>query len=118
MDDGLRKLARMALAKHLQNPSGFDSLAASLASYVDVPSVITSALELTQGRKNEDEEKRIMEDYLAAVRKRFLKNQGKALANQLRDGSPEDRNVELEQFMNIQRDRLAVKQAKETDGHE
>lgn len=118
MDDGLRKLARMALAKHLQNPSGFDSLAASLASYVDVPSVITSALELTQGRKSEDEERRIMTDYLAAVRKRFLKNQGKAMANQLRDGSSQDRNETLEQFMNVQRDRLAVKQVKETDGHE
>lgn len=118
MDDGLRKLSRMALAKHLQNPSGFDSLAASLASYVDVPSVITSALEITQGRKDEDEEERIMTDYLAAVRKRFLKNQGKAIANQLRDGSTQDRNETLEQFMNVQRDRLAVKQAKETDGHE
>lgn len=123
MDDGLRKLARMALAKHLQNPSGFDSLAASLMSYVDDPSVITSALELTQGLKNTtgdeaDAERRIMTDYLAAIRKRFLKNQGKAIANQLRDGNAHDRNETLEQFMNVQRDRLAVKQVKETDGHE
>lgn len=119
MDDGLRKLSRMALAKHLQNPSGFDSLAASLASFVDVPSVITSALELTQDAKGEDDERRLMGDYLTAVRNRSLKNQGKAIANQLRDsgssaGSIENRNEALEQFMNIQRDRLAIKQ----DGHE
>jgi hypothetical protein len=53
----------------------------------------------------EEGQRKLMGDYLNAIRKRFLQNQAKALANQIRDqATPET----LEQFMNIQRDRLSL----------
>ncbi len=102
--DGLRKLTALASERYRQKPDDFDRLAASLASQVDSPSAISSRAD-----SDETEERRLMIDYLTAIRNRFLKNQAKVLANQLRDNSsPELRVQTLEQFMNIQRNRLAI----------
>lgn len=103
--EGIRSLMAITLEKYGQRPESFASLAASLASQIDQPSLITCSQGLTRSSGGDTEERRLMSDYLHAIRKRFLKNQGKALANQLRDqASPE----KLEQFMNIQRDRLSL----------
>jgi DNA primase len=49
--------------------------------------------------------RKLMGDYLNAIRKRFLQSQAKALATQIKNqATPET----LEQFMNIQRDRLSL----------
>lgn len=103
---GVRRLLTLALEKYGQKPDSFDSLAASLASQIDQPSIITCSLAITRDLAGGAEErKKLMSDYLNAIRKRFLRNKGKALVSQLRDqASPE----KLEQFMNIQRDRLSL----------
>lgn len=109
---GLRKVMAQALDKYRQKPDSFGSLAASLASQIDQPSIITSSRAMAQDSVDEAEERRLMSDYLNAIRKRFLKSQAQALANQLRDqASPE----KLEQFMNIQRDRLSLNRTPERD---
>lgn len=103
--EGIRRITTLAIEKYRQKPGSFDSLAASLASQIDQPSILTSSLELKRGMTEEAEERRLMSDYLKAIRKRFFKNQGKALTKQIRDqASPE----KLEQFMNIQRNRLSL----------
>jgi DNA primase len=106
--DGVRQLLVMALERYGQRPDSFDTLAASLASQLDQPNIITCSLELTRAMGDdarEEGQRKLMGDYLNAIRKRFLQNQAKALANQIRDqATPET----LEQFMNIQRDRLSL----------
>jgi DNA primase len=118
---GIRRVLTLAAEKYRQSPGSFATLAASLASQIDMPSIITSSLDIPREHSKEhaktpalpepnrsednDDERRLMSDYLNAIRKRFLKNQGQALASQLRDqASPE----KLEQFMNIQRNRLSL----------
>jgi DNA primase len=105
-DDGVRQALAFAVAKYGQGPENFDKLAASLASQVDSPNAIMSALELIKETSHDlIEERNLMSDYMTAIRKRFLSRQAKVLANQLRDQSSPEK---LEQFMNIQRNRLAV----------
>lgn len=105
--DGIRRVLSISVEKYRQKPETFGSLAASLASQIDQPSVLTCSLELTQGMRSQGdaEERRLMSDYLNAIRKRFLKNQAKVLATQLRDQASLEK---LEQFMNIQRNRLSL----------
>lgn len=103
--EGIRRIAALALENYRQDPSSFGSLAASLASKIDQPGILTCSLEITNGISGETEERRLMSDYLNAIRKRYLNTQARALAQQLKDhASPE----KLEQFMNIQRSRLAI----------
>jgi DNA primase len=107
--EGVRRILSIAIEKYRQKPDSFAILAASLASQIDLPEIITSSLELTRGMadetKREQDQRNLMGDYLNAIRKRFLQKQAKALANQIRDqATPET----LEQFMNIQRDRLSL----------
>jgi|GEM_PF-546693 len=136
---GVKQVLTLAIEKYRQKPESFASLAASLASRVDQPAIITCAIgamrnfatganakagrsragsdensenEMHSNRSDDDspesrqQERRLMSDYFTAIRKRFLKVQALALANQLRDQSSPEK---LEQFMNIQRDRLSMK---------
>ena len=164
---GIKQVLALAVEKYRQSPGSFASLAASLASQIDQPGIITCSLgairtftsgsssqfdsssgsfagtdssdtrgaggnsggndgwsreerpaasgardsfrddfRSTKNPDDEVQERRLMSDYFTAIRKRFLKTQAHALAHQLRDqASPE----KLEQFMNIQRDRLSLK---------
>ena len=106
---GLRKLAAIAQETYRQKPGDFAKLAASLATRIDSPGLLAGREMSDFGESAEDEERRLMTDYMAAVRQRFLKNQGKTLTNKLRDpADPEEREKALEQFMNIQRNRLSI----------
>ena len=136
---GVAQVLLLAVEKYRQKPESFASLAASLASCVDQPAIITCSIgamrnfatganakagqnkagsdenresEMYSNRSDDDspesrqQERRLMSDYFTAIRKRSLKVQALALANQLRDQSSPEK---LEQFMNIQRDRLSMK---------
>ena len=138
-DLGIRQVLGLAIEKYRQRRESFASLAASLASQIDQPSIVTSSLAVTSptlsygtgsnhgrsaresgdpsGSEKRVDERGLMSDYLNAIRKRYLKNQLDALAYQLRDqsnpeNSPEKLLEKLEQFMNIQRDRLSLNRDK------
>ncbi len=104
---GVRRLLEMALENYRQTPGDFAKLAASLASQLDQPSIVTCCFEILSDRqsekRDETEERKLMSDYLTAIRKRSLNNRAKLMANELRNQSSPEK---LEQFMNIQRDRL------------
>jgi DNA primase len=104
---GLRKLAALALERYGQKPGDFAKLGASLASQIDAPGLLFRSE--ASSATDDTEERRLMTDYLNAIRRRDLKNQGKTLSNQFRDqADPEEREKALEQFMNIQRNRLSI----------
>jgi hypothetical protein len=104
---GIKRLLHLAVSKYQANPQAFHELAPSLATVVDNPAIIAVALTVTvEDGAQEGFERRLMTDYLNAIRQRHLKQQAKALASQLKDGvSPE----KLEAFMELQRNRLAKK---------
>jgi DNA primase len=102
---GVRHALEFAIARYRAKPEGFSGIAASLATAVDQPGVITSAMGIVPATAPEGTERKLMGDYLTAIRQRYLKTQGKALASQLRDqASPE----KLEEFMILQRNRISV----------
>ncbi len=119
---GLKQAFNYVFDKYRQNPESFDKLAASLASQIDLPSIVTCSMEITRHlvprseesadasiATNEAEERRLMTDYVNAIQKRYFKERAKALANQLRDKTnPETYPETLEQFMNIQKVRRSL----------
>ncbi len=119
---GLKQAFNYVFDKYRQSPESFDKLAASLASQIDLPSIVTCSMEVTRHlvsrseesagaslATNDAEERRLMTDYVNAIQKRYLKERAKALANQLRDKTnPEMYPETLEQFMNIQKVRRSL----------
>lgn len=103
--DGVRQIMNLAIEKYRQNPSIFDSLGASLASQIDNPSLLTTSFELLREEMGEEEHKKLMNDYMMALSRRFLKDKAKALVHQLRGQSSQET---LEQFMNVLRDRHSL----------
>ena len=104
---GVRAALAAVEKAYRQRPEGFHELASAMVSRVDEPAVLSAAVappDLGVDAVAELERK-LMADYMNAIRQRFLKNQGKALASRLKaSASPE----ELEEFMNIQRHRMGL----------
>lgn len=101
--EGVKRLLKLAVQQFRAKPDHFGNLAADLATWVDLPALLASALPIVEGGGPEGFERRLLSDYIQSLRNRALKRQGKAMVNQLREGaSPEA----MAQFMNIQRTRL------------
>ncbi len=115
---GVRDVFVQALDTYRQRPETFDTLAASLASQIDQPSVLMNAQDLLQRRPKVDseavtspgiEERRLMAEYVNAIKKRFYDQELRLLANQMRNQPNSERHQEmLEQFMNIQKARHSL----------
>lgn len=104
---GIREVLGRAVDVYRQDPDGYSHIAAKLAGEVDHPAALVMALPFVGDQKGTDagleKARQAMGDYLQAIRNRYLKNQAKQLAQQLREGvSPE----KLEEFMTLQRGRL------------
>ena len=100
---GVREIMKRAVVRFREKPEGFSTIAASLTSEVDMPAVLASSLAVTSMVTSEGAEKKLMGDYLAALRSRYQKLQTKNLVAQLREKSTPEM---LEQVQAIQRDRL------------
>lgn len=118
---GIREVFSQALEMYGQRPGSFDRLAASLASQIDQPSVLMSAQDLlrrsAESENSSDsrtEERRLMSEYVNAIKKRYFDQKLRLLANQMRNQPNSDRHQEmLEQFMNIQKARHSLDQEKQ-----
>lgn len=104
--DGIRKVLALATQRCRNLAEGeFASLVAELASKVDEPAALLAAMNAAVEDAPEGIERKLLQDYLTAIRKRYIKAQAKALAGQLKEKASIDT---LEQFMSLQRDRLAL----------
>lgn len=120
---GAKTLLEKAAAICGQHPEKFDKLAGLLTSFVDLPELILSevitesevdsglttssrvATGLMVGLTSEEREAKLFSDCLKRLQDQFLKAQADRLAQEMKTSpSPE----KLEQFMNIQRDRMAL----------
>lgn len=105
----LQELLRRAVLQYKRQAGNFSSLVSSMVSQVDVPAVVLSAMDAVSEDSPEGLERRLLGDYLTAIRRRSLKTQAKTLASQLKGhASPRDLEEKLEQFMNLQRDRQGL----------
>ena len=107
--EGIRKLLAQAVRAYQAMPGSFSGLAASLSTHVDHPAVLSSALDrldaLEPSGASEVLARKLMADYMGAIRQRSLKKQGRILANQLKESPDQDK---LEEFMAIQRSRMST----------
>jgi DNA primase len=104
----LRILLLAAVTRYRAHPENFASLVSSLTSLVDIPAVILIAYDAVGPDAPESLERRLLGDYLNAIKRRALKTQAKAIAGQLKGQTSADLEEKLEQFMTIQRDRQAL----------
>lgn len=108
--DGVRKTLSLAIDDYQRNPAAFSTLVARISSRVDDSSILMKSISILETselseERSEELERRLMGDYLNAIRQRFLKSQARMLAKQFKDQSSTEK---LEEFMSIQRDRLAL----------
>jgi DNA primase len=103
-NEGVRRILAWVVKKLEKDPSCYAKLAASVASRVDDPSIVTRALQLMPSEPLEGYEQKLMADYLRAMQQGQLKNQSKLLISEMRAlGS----HGQLQAFQNLQRARLA-----------
>jgi DNA primase len=111
---GVRAMLAVVAEEAKAHPDAFVDLAARLSTRVDDPALLNVAMCLLPQAKDDSEKSRelarkVMGDYLAAIRRRIQKVQGKTLVKQLKDHpSPEN----LEAFQSLQRSRLGFDPAK------
>ena len=101
--DGIREVLKRATDRYKANPAGFSGIASNLVGEVDQPALLASSLASTGSLKTEGAEKKLMADYLNAIRTRDLKAQGKTLISQMRERPTPEM---LEQMQQLQRNRL------------
>jgi len=124
--EGVRQAFERIKERYGQSPDAFDKLAASLASELDHPGLITMAFDVisprgikTDGVSGDAEnpsgtsdgstERKLMAGYLNSVKRRFFDQKLKLLANQMRNQpAGAVRQEMLEQFMNIQKARHSL----------
>jgi DNA primase catalytic core len=100
---GVREVLKRGFATYRAKPDNFSSIAANLAVEVDQPAALSMALPMLPNEAPEGSERKLLHDYLQALRKRFQKNQGRVLAQALKD-RPD--LATLEKVQALQRDRL------------
>lgn len=100
---GIRAVLLRAVRRYEQKPDGFTALAAGLASEVDQPGLLGVSVPLIPPDASETAIKKLMADYLTAIRGRHQKAQLREMTQELRDRPSTEK---LEEFMKIQRERM------------
>ncbi len=100
---GIREILRRAVDRFVAKPEAFSGIAAALTSEVDLPAVLSTSLAVSSTALAEGADKKLMADYITAIRSRYQKLQTKNLVTQMREKATPEM---LEQVQAIQRDRL------------
>lgn len=104
---GVQRVLRLAVDRYQADADAFASLPSSLMTQVDAPALLLLALTIAgpDGSIPDGLERKLMTDYLNAIRQRYIRNQARALASQLKNQPSPDK---LAEFMSLQRDRLSL----------
>jgi DNA primase len=109
---GVKRVLELAILRYQSKPESFSGIISALTSNVDMPATLLVAMAAVPVGASAGLERKLLSDYLNAIRKRYLKTQAKALAGQLKEQpSPE----KLAEFMGLHRDRLALQREKDKD---
>lgn len=107
----LKSLFDQVVSKYGQEPQNFDKLAHLIVSKVQNPEKIVSMINFSSANEGPEQDEEMLKDCLIQVRDRFLQRQASEIVSEMkRDPSDE----KLERFVNIQNDRKALKELKNT----
>src|SRR5690606_13281701 len=105
---GLELVFKKAAEDYRQNPAIFATLTSKLCSLVEDPSVITKHLD--QDWESNLDIQKLKSDCIQRLEARFNDKEARTLVNELKhDNDPQ----KLEQFMNVIRNKHAIKQLKD-----
>jgi DNA primase len=105
---GLEKVFKKAADEYRQNPAIFATLTSNLCSLIDDPSVITQHLD--QDWESKIDIQKLKTDCLQRLESRSSQKEARFLVNEIKlDNDPQ----KLEQFMNVIRNRHAIKHLKD-----
>jgi hypothetical protein len=91
-----------------QMPSKFDNLTALLANEVKPAEAITQHLSETFTGLSEDAAQKLLQDCIKRVKENFLRSKSKELVSSLRGAGPANPTDQLEQIMNIHKNRRSL----------
>lgn len=109
----LRELLSHAEQLYRQMPNEFDKLTALLVSDVDPPGAIGLHLDKPLVDMDEEGIEKLMADCLRRVRETHLRAQIKNISSHLQGKSPSEQIKQLEQIMNIHKDRQTLRKDKD-----
>jgi DNA primase len=92
-----------------QMPSEFDTLLRNLINQVNPPSALSLHLEKPFAEISKEGAKKLISDCARRIRETYLRARHKEIASHLRGLRSSDQLDQLEQIMNLQKDRLALK---------
>ncbi len=107
----LQQLFTEVVAKYGQDPKAFDKLAHLVISRVENPEKIVNLINLSSEDEGFDEDASLLKECFIRVKDRFLQRQASVLVAQMKN-QPDD--LKLERFVNIQNERKALKELKNT----
>lgn len=133
LDPGVKAVLKRAASVYGQEPDKFATLSSLLTSFVDDPDKLQLSL-LTgdatslywsnntnledNGEREKQEDQKLLQDCVTRVRERFLRYQAHQIAQEIKTKSLNPNQIDvgqLEQFMKLQRDRLALRNFKEPE---
>lgn len=108
-DQGIKDIFALIERHYRQMPTDFDNLTGFLSSRVKPPSTVSLHLDKPFSEISREGAKKLILDCSRKIREAFLRVKHKEIASHLRGLRSADQMDQLEQIMNIQRDRHALK---------
>lgn len=109
--EGLQDLFQQVALDYGQEPENFDKLAHLVISRVENPEKIVNLINFSSDEETFDQDSELLKECFIRVKDRFLQRQASVLVAQMKN-QPDD--LKLERFVNIQNDRKALKELKNT----
>ena len=107
----LKDLFSQVVAKYGQDPQNFDKLAHLVVSQVKNPEKIVNLINISSPDEGSDRDENLLKECFIRVKDRFLQRKASELVAEMKSDRSGDK---LEQFVNIQNDRKALKELKNT----
>ncbi len=105
----LKNIFSQVVAQYGQEPENFDKLAHLVVSRVQNPEKIVNLINISSGESGSDQDEYLLKECFIRVKDRYLRRQASVLVTQMKnDPSPSN----MEQFVNIQEERKALKELK------
>lgn len=109
--EDLKRIFSQVVAKYGQEPENFDKLSHLVVSRVKNPEKIVNLINISSVDEVSEKDENLLKECFIRVKDRFLQGQAALLVTQMKN-EPDDEK--LERFVNIQNDRKALKELKNT----
>lgn len=105
---GLKRVVARIEEEYRLMPNKFDNLSALLAGEVEPSEAVTRYLAEPYRSLSDENAAKLLQDCIKRVKENFLRHKSKELVSSLRGSNPADSAEQLEQIMNIHRNRRSL----------